>query len=205
MQWTCSWPPRICDASSHVVGGVIIRKQLPCIPTVFQMEWPEAIRMNLVTQNNPTGLINNSDLEMGGILLLWLIIEKIIFSLQERNVAIYCNKSPSVGWVTCLASESSIIGGRLIHALSLWMKQAHTCPITTLHIPRNENVISNIPSRSFGSMPSWHCTLHNTLLTLFNSTFPLPQWNSWAIFQLTSFRSCWWSIPLWMSGINYQM
>jgi hypothetical protein len=176
----------ICNASSHGVGGVIIGEKLPCIPTVFRMEWPEIIRTNLVTQNNPTGLINNSDLEMGGILLLWLVLEKIIPSLREKNVAIYCDNSPSVGWVTRLASKSSVIAARLIHALSLRMKQTHACPITTLHIPGKENAISNIPSRSFGSVPAWHCTSHKIVLTLFNSTFPLPQQNSWTVFQPTS-------------------
>jgi hypothetical protein len=41
-----------------------------------------------------------------------------------------------------------------------------------------------IPSRSFGSNPAWHCASDNELLTLFNSTFPLPSQQSWTVFRL---------------------
>jgi len=176
----------ICDASSHGVGGVIIGELQPCIPTIFRMEWPNSIRSNLVSAQNPTGTITNSDLEMAGIVLLWLVIEKVVPSLNQRNVATYCDNLPSVGWVNRLASKSSVVAAKLIHALSLRMKQTHACPITTLHIPGNQNSISDIPSRSFGSTTAWFCPSHKQLLTLFNSTFPLPDQNSWTVFLPTS-------------------
>ena len=45
--------------------------------------------------------------------------EKVIPSLQQRNIAIYCDNSPSIGWVTRLASKSSVVEAKLIYALSL--------------------------------------------------------------------------------------
>jgi hypothetical protein len=45
--------------------------------------------------------------------------------------------------------------------------------------------MTDIPSRSFGSNNKWHCKNNTELLTLFNSTFPLPGQTSWTIFQLT--------------------
>ncbi len=110
----------ICNASSHGVGSIIIGENLPCVPTVFRMEWPDLIKSNLINKLNPHGCITNLDLEMGGILLLWLVLENTAPSLRKRNVAIYCNNSPLVRWVSCLAlSKSLVVMARLIHALSL--------------------------------------------------------------------------------------
>ncbi len=40
------WPDYIgvCDASSHGVGSVIFNENEPCVPTVFQREWPQKIK-----------------------------------------------------------------------------------------------------------------------------------------------------------------
>jgi len=46
--------------------------------------------------------------------------------------------------------------------------------------------MTDIPSRLFGSVPEWHCHTDHDLLTLFNSTFPLPGQGSWTIFRLNS-------------------
>jgi hypothetical protein len=45
--------------------------------------------------------------------------------------------------------------------------------------------MTDIPSRLFGSNIKWHCKTNTELLTLFNSTFPLPGQTSWTVFQLT--------------------
>ena len=55
-----------------------------------------------------------------------------------------------------------------------------------LHIEGKLNSISDVPSRSFGSTLTWHCTLDESFLTLFNSLFPLPSQNSWTGFWLNS-------------------
>jgi hypothetical protein len=45
--------------------------------------------------------------------------------------------------------------------------------------------MTDIPSRSFGSEPKWHCKSHTDLLTLFNNLFPVPSQNSWTLFQIS--------------------
>jgi hypothetical protein len=77
------------------------------------------------------------------------------------------------------------MGMNLIMALSLWLKLHGTCLITPLHIAVEENLMTDIPSRSFGSKQRWHCRLHTDLLKLFNNPFLLPQQNSWTYVQLT--------------------
>ena len=45
--------------------------------------------------------------------------------------------------------------------------------------------MTDIPSRSFGSKPKWHCKSNTDLLTLFNNLFPIPSQNSWTVFQIS--------------------
>ena len=182
------WPDfiGIKDASKHGVGGVILGEGRGCPPTVFRYEWPEDIKKELVSTHNPLGKISNSDLEMAGLLLLWLVMETVCKKLTEARVALFSDNAPTVSWVQRLASRQSKIAAQLVRALVLRVKLNKACPLTPVHIPGCENLMTDIPSRSFGSVKQWHCKTDLDLLTLFNATFPLPQQNSWTVFQLSS-------------------
>ncbi len=65
------------DASGQGVGGVIVGNTKACTPTLFQFEWPDDIKADLVSKENPGGRPTNSDLEMAGLLLLWLCMEEV--------------------------------------------------------------------------------------------------------------------------------
>jgi hypothetical protein len=69
----------IVYASSYGAGGVVVGELSECIPTVFRWEWPADIRANIrsASASNPMGGITNLDLEMAGILLLWLVMEVV--------------------------------------------------------------------------------------------------------------------------------
>ena len=56
---TIGWPDYvgIVDASSHGVGGVVVGELSGCVPTVFRWQWPEDIRQQLVSFENPGGPI----------------------------------------------------------------------------------------------------------------------------------------------------
>jgi hypothetical protein len=84
-----------------------------------------------------------------------------------------------------LETHGSMVSAHLIRALALRLKLNGTCPITPLHITGEENHMTDIPSRSFGSEPKWHCKSHTDLLTLFNNLFPRPSQNSWTVFQIS--------------------
>jgi hypothetical protein len=183
-----AWPDYIgiVDASSHGIGGVILG-ELSCVPpTVFRLQWPPDISNALVSFDNPRGSITNSDLEMAGLLLLWLCLEGVAPNLAHKHVALFSDNSPSVSWVTKMASKKSRVAAQLVRALALRLNVKQSCPITPIHIPGIKNALTDIPSRSFGSVPEWHCNSHNDLLTLFNSKFPLPSQASWTVFQFES-------------------
>jgi hypothetical protein len=182
------WPDYIgiVDASSHGVGGVVLRELSGIPPTVFCLEWPKDIKDNLVSFDNPGKSITNSDLEMVGLLFLWLCVEAIVQDIAHKHVALFTDNSPTVSWVEKMASKKSRIAAKLVCALALRLNITKTCPLTWVHIPGMENSLTDIPSRSFGSVKEWACNNDNYFLTLFNRTFPLPNQALWTTFCFTT-------------------
>jgi hypothetical protein len=182
------WPDfvGVVDASSHGVGGIIFGELSECPPTVFRTQWPPDITANAVSVANPKCTITNSDLELAGLVILWLMMEHVCGPLKEKRVALFSNNSPTVSWVQRMASRSSLIAEQLIQVLALQFNIQKVCPITTLHIAGDQNAMTDILSRSFGSKPKWHFQSKKALLTFFNSTFPLPIQNLWTVCQPTS-------------------
>jgi hypothetical protein len=179
------WPDYIgiVDASSHGVGGVVVGELSAIPPTVFRLQWPPDISAELLSFNNPKGKITNSDLEMAGLLLLWLCLEEVAPDLTHKHIALFSDNSPTVSWVTKMASRKSKVAAQLVRALALRLNVKQTCPLTPVHIPGVENALTDIPSRSFGSVREWECKSDTELLTLFNTKFPLPQQASWTVFR----------------------
>jgi hypothetical protein len=73
------WPDYVgvVDASSFGAGGVIVGELSECRPTVFRLQWLPDVTDSVVSDKNRGGKITNSDLEMAGLLLLWLMIEHV--------------------------------------------------------------------------------------------------------------------------------
>ena len=183
-----AWPDYIgiVDASSYGVGGVVLGELSGIPPTVFRLKWPKDITDNLVSFQNPRGPLSISDLEMAGILLLWLCLEGVTQNLSHKHVALFSDNSPTVSWVDRMASRKSRVAARLVRALALRLNLSRVCPLTPVHIPGVENALADIPSRSFGSNPEWFCEDDHALLTLFSQKFPLPNQGSWNVFRFTT-------------------
>ena len=179
-----AWPHfvGVKDSCNEGVGGVIIGEKATCTPTVFRIPWPPDIKADINTKDNPTGKLTNSDLEMAGLLFLFLIMEDVCGSLREKHVALFSDNSPTVSWVRRMAARSPV-AAQLVRALALRLKLQGCSPLTPLHIAGSSNSMTDIPSRSFGSKADWHCKTDDELLTLFNSRFPLPEQNSWSVYR----------------------
>ena len=121
---------------------------------------------------------------MAGLMLLWLAIEGVCTDLTDAHVALFSDNSPTVLWVDRLAAQKSTVATQFLRALALRLQLTRSSPLTSLHIPGNQNAITDIPSRSFGSTPKWFCKMDDDLLSLFNYTFPLPQQASWNVFRI---------------------
>ncbi len=149
----------------------------------FQMGMARRHKNYIKTLANPNGRLTNSDLEMAGLLMLWLVIEGVCLDLCKKRITLFSDNTPTVSWVTRLASKRSIVAEQLVQALALRLKAMHACPLTPMHIQGKRNAIGNITSRSFGSNPVWMGASDSDLLTLFNNCFPLPEKHSWTVYH----------------------
>jgi hypothetical protein len=71
------------------VGGVIVGEHRECTSIVFQLQWPLDITNNVKSASNLNQKIKKSDLEMVGLLLLLLVMEKVVCNLNKANVALF--------------------------------------------------------------------------------------------------------------------
>jgi hypothetical protein len=77
------------------------------------------VAKDITTANNPGGHITNSDLEMAGLVLLWLTMDEVCGPLEEKRHTMFNDNSPTIGWGTKLASKRSMVAEHLIQALAL--------------------------------------------------------------------------------------
>jgi len=85
------WPDYIgvCDALLHGVGGIIFGENKACVPMVFRWEWSQEVKDAYHAKK-----ISNSNLEMAGLLFLWLVMESVCGNLREKRVTLFSNNSP---------------------------------------------------------------------------------------------------------------
>jgi hypothetical protein len=147
-QLVTGWPDYIgfVDASGHGAGGVVIGELSPCVPTIFPWQWPPDVTEDIKTTTNPEGRITNSDLEMAGLVLLWLTMEEVCGPLEEKRLTLFNDNSPTIGWATRLASKCSTVAEHLVQALALRAKQQKACPFNPMHIAGKRMAIADIPS-----------------------------------------------------------
>ena len=80
-----------------------------CIPIVFYRACPEDIK-----ELFHKGEITNSDLEMAGLLMLWLVMEEVCLKLIAAHIAMFSDNSPTIGWVKCLVARESLVTMQLV-------------------------------------------------------------------------------------------
>jgi len=149
-------------------------------PVVWRIQFPNAIQEQLVSSTNPAGKITNSDLEMAGLLMHWLVLESIA-DLQHTHIATGCDNTPTVAWTTRLLATKAPTAAHLIRVLALCMLACQASPLTAFHLPGETNRMADIASRSLKTFPN-----DKTFLTHFALTFPLPQGIFWNLFLPSS-------------------
>ena len=173
-----------CDACKYGAGGVWQHGSNPLDYHVWQLEWPTDIQKRLRTADNMQGDLSINDLEMAGLLLHWLALECIAPTLHHCHVAMYCDNTSTVQWSFKLAQSKSRLASHLLRALGLRIHQTRSSPLQCLPIPGSANNMADEASRQVHSNPANNMKSHNSLEHFFNSTFPLPQHNSWNEFHL---------------------
>jgi hypothetical protein len=94
------------------------------------MEWPQWVKDEVIKTNSGRGgSLTNSDLEMAGLLLLFLIMEDVCNLGRGDHVALFSDNSPTVSWVRKMAAKGSKVADQLLRALTLRMRLKHISPL----------------------------------------------------------------------------
>ena len=91
---------------------------------MFRFEWPEEIRA-LVRSN----VLTNSDLEIAGLLILWLVIEQVVPVLDSKHVDLLNDNAPTISWASKMTPKKSGCAAALLRALVMRLKLACASPL----------------------------------------------------------------------------
>ena len=174
------------DSSGTAVGGVWTPGTSAIHPTVWRLQWPEDIQQKLVSANNPKGTISINDLETAGILLAWLVLEKITPTpLKYTHVGIHCDNDSAVNWIQRKSTTTSTIAGHLLRATALRQHTHHSAPLQVIHIKGIDNKMADVASRSFNDQQFIN---PNKFLQTFSNIFPLQKtyWKEYHMPKKTS-------------------
>ena len=80
-------------------------------------------------------------------------------------------------------SEGFIGINAAIASTNAMIKKSWASPLTPLHTAGEENDMTEIPSRSFGSNISWFCKNDTDLLNVFNKKKYFPYQAFWTVFS----------------------
>ena len=178
------WPhfAGFCDACKFGAGGVWLSGKDEIHPTVWRFRWPPSI-VDLFNRKKLT--VN--DLEMAGLLLQYLVLEQVTESLKHKHAAAWCDNTSTVSWARRLSSSKSLVGQRLVRALSIRHMVTHSSPLAPWSIPGANNNMADLASRSFRKGGKGNYDLTDAeFLTKFNAVFPLSQDASWHMHTLNT-------------------
>ena len=96
----------------------------------FWLAWPEYIK-----EAYRSGKLANSDLEMAGLLFMWLVIEESLPSLKAAYISLFSDNFPMVVQVKWLTTRVSHVAIQLLRAFTSRIKANRTSPLTPFHIP----------------------------------------------------------------------
>jgi hypothetical protein len=172
----------LVDASSLGAGGVWFGENFE--PTVWRVEFPQDI-----VQLYKDGTLTNSDLEMAGVVIQSLILEQLQ-RMEQTHAVTHSDNTPATSWATKLAARAtSPIAGYLIRALAMRQRTTRSAMPVVIYWPGPVNLLADTASRShttfhYGPCRGQPSVTDQAFLTLFASTFPLPQNKSWHLVRL---------------------
>jgi hypothetical protein len=166
-----------CDACAAGTGGVWFSGEEELEPIVWRVRFPPDIEREVVSEQNPTGRLTNSDLELAAVLYQSMILRQVV-PMQHRRAGVFSDNTPTVAWTKRMADKSqSPTAGRLLRGLTAMQRSSQSGPFTVASVAGKNNEMADMASRSFHLDDA-------AFLTLFRLRFPLPQNKSWALVPL---------------------
>lgn len=159
-----------CDAAAEGAGGVWFGQCLTN-PVVWRLGFPHEISSQVISEENPTGTITNSDLELAATMFQLAVLARIT-SLKHRRSGVLSDNSAAVYWVHRMASRSQTnVSGSILRGMAMFLRTLESGPVTIAHTPGEDNVMADFASRSFVTYPF---PQDNEFLQEFKTRYPLP-------------------------------
>ena len=140
-----------CDASRAGMGGVWLPSPDPYYPQhppyVWRAPFPPQIQRALITTNNPSDTITNSDLELAGAIAHAGTLAHHR-DIRECTVAIFSDNTPAVIWGTKASATTTGTAAYLLRTASLDQRR-HRYLLQHAYIPGPANVLADIALRHF--------------------------------------------------------
>jgi hypothetical protein len=164
------------DAAAPGMGGVIFVQEHTTgtlHPLLWRAPFPPAVQTNIVSTQNPTGSITNSDLELAGTIAQHDVLVHHV-DCRERTVHTLTDNTPALAWMTKGSTTTTGVPAYLLRLQAI--HQRHFRYLVRLaHIKGDYNVMADDLSRL------WHLSDAN-LLTHFE--FFYPQSEPWQLCHL---------------------
>jgi hypothetical protein len=180
------------DAAAEGAGGVWFSLTDNMPPSVWRERFPHDIEADIITDDNPSGSITNSDLELAAEVLAIGVILESAPKIMHAPLGTLCDNTPTVSWVEKMASKAATpTAGRLLRGLAFMLHCHHAGPLITVHVPGTDNVMADIASRPTKAQKLFHCPTALTdsaFCSAFDAAFPLPDDKQWTLA----------SSPLWV-------
>jgi hypothetical protein len=94
------------DAAAEGAGGVWFSLRDNMSPTVWRVAFPHDIKSEVITDNNPTGLLTNSDLELAAEVMAVGVALNVARTIKHVPLGTLCDNTPTVSWIKKMASKS---------------------------------------------------------------------------------------------------
>ena len=173
-----------CNAAKLGMGGVWLPSaQHPLHPPyVWQAPFPSAVQQALVSTDNPSGSITNSDLEQAGTIAHEATLAAV-HDLCHCTIATFSNNTPAVAWGNKASTTTAGPASYLLHSSSLLQHQ-HQYLLQRFYIPGLANHLADVASCRFDLS-------NNALLAFLDSVAPHTQ--PWQMLHLP---------PIWLSWLT---
>ena len=182
------------DAAAEGAGGVWFSLVDTMQPVVWREAFPSDISSEVISDDNPSGRLTNSDLELAAEVLAIGVALSSAPTVKHAPLGTLCDNTPTVSWIDRMASKSkSPTAGRLLRGLAFMLYTCHAGRLTTVHVPGVDNVMADIASRPSKAQTMFCAPSPLTdaaFRSSFDTVFPLPDNQTWSLVN----------VPEWMKS-----
>jgi hypothetical protein len=163
------------DASGQGMGGILLPPATnpSASPLVWRMQFPVTVQRSLVSSDNPTGTITNSDLELAATIMQHDAMCHT-YDVRERTVHTHTDNQATRAWQRHGSATTNSAPAFLLRIQAIHQRFHRYVPLHS-YLPGKLNAMADDASRL------WQLS-NDDLLTHFNTTYP-QQHRSWQLYH----------------------